>query len=234
MSVDLKTSLFRARTLVGAGLLATFALADMALAQPWPSAPVRCTNEADCLANLEGLAWRTGDALTVRLEGGRIKMFQGDQQACTDHDADKCLSYELRAFLPAAHVYVVEWTTYEDRGGAVVSAKTGQSAVLGSLPEFSPKGQTFVSVDNDELNGRDYDVAIFSAGRGVLTEVFRYHTAASDPYEFWEFLGWDGDDRIRLKVTINMGTGGAFLVRETDAVRTGRGWKLNRPQTSTR
>jgi hypothetical protein len=233
MSADLKTSPLRARTLVGAGLLAAFLLADTGLAQPWPSVPVHCTKEADCLAGLEGLAWRSGDALTVRLENRRSKLFQGDQQACTDHDADRCLTYELSAFLPTAHAYIVEWSTYEDSGAVVVSAKTGQSAGLASLPVFSPNGRTFVSVDNDELNGREYDVAIWSVSRDVLKEEFRYLAAASNPYEYWEFLGWDGNDRIRLKVTVNLGTG-AVLVRETDAVRTGRGWKLNRPKTSAR
>ena len=234
MATDVEVSPRWTLALFGAGVLAGFTLTNPALAQPWPSTPVRCTTEeADCLSKLNGLAWRSGDALTLRLGTGRTKTLQGDRQACTDHDANKCLLYELHAFLPAAHVYVVQWTIYEDGGADVVSAKTGQSVSLNSLPEFSPNGQAFVSVDADELNGRDYDVAIWSVSRGVLKEEFRYLAAASDPYEFWEFLGWDGNDRIRLKVTVNMGTGGA-LVRETDAVRTGQGWKLDRPKASAR
>jgi hypothetical protein len=234
MAADVEVSPRRTLALFGVGILAGFTLADAALAQPWPTAPVRCTTEeAECLSKLDGLARRSGDTLTLRLENGRSKTLQGDKQACTDHDADKCLLYDLQAFLPAAHVYVVQWTTYEDRGADIVSAKTGQSVSLDTLPEFSPNGQAFVSVDPDELNGRHYDVAIWSVRRGVLKEELRYLAADSNPYELWEFLGWDGDDRIRLKVFINPGAGES-LVRETDAVRTGRGWKLNRPKTSAR
>lgn len=212
-------------------VLAFLLLSLPALAQtpPFPTGPVRCTKEADCLSKLKGLAQRSGDALTLKLENGQSTTIRENRRACGTEDDDKCLVQTLRAYLPAAKVFVVHWTETEDEGAAVINAKTGQSLGLGSLPEFSPDGRTFVSVDADEMNGREYDVAIWSVADGAPKEVLRYQaTSDTDSFESWAFVGWDGDNRIKLKVSL-VGTG-EMQVRETDAVRTGRGWVLNWPK----
>ena len=106
------------------------------------------------------------------------------------------------------------------------SAKT-VSAKLETMPEFSPGGRRFVSVNHTELGDRSYEIAIWATAPDVPKQEFRYATPEGDAYEYWEFVGWDGDDRIRLKVSVNEGND--HKAYETDAVRTGQGWKLNRP-----
>ena len=208
----------------------TIMLSGPALAQTAPTVgdPVRCEREADCLSKLKGLAKRNGDALTLTLENGKSTTIRGNKRACGTDDDDKCLIQTLRAYLPAQKIFVVQWNESEDEGAAVFSATTGKSVGLGSLPEFSPDGQTFVSVDRDEMNGRDYDVAIWSVTQGTVKEEFRYKAPESDSLESWEFLGFDGNDRIKLKVSVSP-AGGTMQVKETEAVRKGRGWALNWP-----
>lgn len=195
--------------------------------QPFPTAPVRCTREAACLAQLKGLARRSGDVLTLRLENGRALTLRGNRKACAS-DGDKCLIHELRAYLPAVHLYVVKWTAYEDTGSEIVSSITGEVLRIDTLPEFSPGGRRFVSVDRDEMNGETYLVAIWSVSDGKPQEEFRYAASEANSGEGWEFVGWDGEERIRLKVRPHRTSND--VVHDAEAVRTATGWVLNRPK----
>ncbi len=189
-------------------------------------APVHCEREADCLAKLKGLVSRKAETLILKVEGGRSKVFQGNARACDEGDADNCISHKLRAYLPAQNAYVVQWIGYEDDGAYVISTKTGTMVRINTMPEFSPSGRWVVSVDSDELNARPYDVAIWATDPEYLKEELRYTRDANGPYEAWEFLGWDGDERIRFKVYVNNGHGPMTEV-ETTAVHWNDGWKLN-------
>jgi hypothetical protein len=188
-----------------------------------PIGVVRCEREADCLRALKGVAIREGNALRLKLANGQWKVMRSNRKACDQDDARKCVVRELRAYLPAQQVYVVEWTTSGDGGSEVVSGATGQTETLDTMPEFSPSGRWFVSIDPDELNDRRYDVALWSVTEGELKQELVY---VRDPgtYEAWEFRGWDGDQRIKLRVT----RANAEPL-DTEAVYTEVGWRLKKP-----
>jgi len=172
---------------------------------------------------MKGLASRQGDVLRLKLADGKWKTLRSNKKACDRNDAARCVVRELRAYLPTDAIYVVEWTTAGDGGSEVISATTGRTETLDTMPEFSPSGRWIVSVDPDELNERHYDIAIWSVEGGELTPVFSYMRNET-AYEAWEFRGWDGDDRIKLRVT----RPNAAAV-DTEAVFTETGWKLKRP-----
>lgn len=184
---------------------------------------VRCERESDCLRGLKGRAARQGEALRLRMADGQWKILRSNKKACDRDEVEKCVVRELRAHLPTQALFVVEWTTSGDGGSEVISAVTGQVATLDTMPEFSPSGRWFVSVDPDELNDRQYDIGIWSVEDGEISQVFSYMRDGSD-YEAWEFQGWDGDDRIKLRVT----RPNAAPV-DTEALRTDAGWVLKRP-----
>lgn len=200
-----------------------------------PVDAVRCEKEIDCLAGLKGLVSRKGDALRLALENGKTKVIKGNREACADSDAEKCLVFDLRAYLPSLDVYVIGVGLWEDDGALVVSTRTGKELYLEALPEFSPSGRWFVSVSNSEMGDRTYDVGIWSTNPDKPKQEFRYdyrdppYSPDEYRYEHWEFVAWDGDDRIKLKVTFNYAD---CLAREfeTDAVLTGDGWRLNHPR----
>jgi hypothetical protein len=200
-------------------LIPTYALAQA----PDAADAVRCEREAECLRVMKGLASRQGDVLRLKLADGKWKTLRSNKKACDRNDAARCVVRELRAYLPTDAIYVVEWTTAGDGGSEVISATTGRTETLDTMPEFSPSGRWIVSVDPDELNERQYDIAIWSVEGGELTPVFSYMRNET-AYEAWEFRGWDGDDRIKLRVT----RPNAAAV-DTEAVFTETGWKLKRP-----
>ena len=184
---------------------------------------VLCEREADCLRALRGRVSRQGEALRLRMADGQWRVLRSNKKACDRNEVEKCVIRELRAHLPEQGLFVVEWTTSGDGGSEVISAATGQVATLDTMPEFSPSGRWFASVDPDELNDRQYDIGIWSVEDGEITQVFSYIRSGSE-YEAWEFQGWDGDDRIKLRVT----RPNAAPV-DTEAVRTDAGWMLKRP-----
>lgn len=202
-------------------------LAGPAFAQVEKS--VSCEREPDCLARLSAIAQRRGDTLRLKLANGATKTLTGNHQACDNDDAEKCLRYNLRAYLPAQHAFVVAWNGYEENGSLVISTKTGRSVELDfSLPQFSPSGRWFASVNVNTIDESQYAVAIWSTAPDVPKQVFRHSARVKLPFESWEFAGWEGDDRFRLKVEVNPGTGQTRTM-ETSAVLTKQGWKLDWP-----
>ena len=209
------------RSLLGGVILF---MAPAALAQePAPSDPVRCEREADCLRALKRLATRRGNALRLKMADGKWKTMLSNRKACETDEVAKCVVRELRAYLPAQGIYVVEWTTSGDGGAEIVSAVTGQVETLDTMPEFSPSGDRFVSVDPDELNERHYDIGVWSVANGEVTEELLYMRNPG-AYEAWEFKGWDGDNRIRLRLTRPN-----LPPVDTEALLTEKGWALKKP-----
>ncbi|WP_112661993.1 hypothetical protein [Microvirga flavescens] len=208
-------------------------LSGSAVAAPesWTKDSVRCEAEADCLKALVGTAHREGDRLHLKLENGETKTLVGNEKACLGDDAGECVIYDLRAHIPALQAYVVGYRLYEGSGGIIVSTKTGQALLLETLPEFSPDGRWFVSAGPDYAHGESlepYDVTIWSYAPDASREVFRYLAPRGRSLEYWEFAGWESNDRIRLKVRI-VSVSDPELEQDADAVRTDQGWKLNRP-----
>jgi hypothetical protein len=167
---------------------------------------------------------RDGDVLELKLQNGKFKTYKSNPKACEDGDSARCVIWELRAYLPSQNAFVVQGKTYEDDGSEVVSRKTGKTVQLETLPEFSPSGKRFVSVNGKELGSHTYHVAIWLMTPDEPKMEFRYETPH---YELWEFQGWDGEDRIKLKVTVN--TGGALKTLDSEVARTRAGWQIKTP-----
>src|SRR5215212_6399892 len=127
---------------------AAFFIAGSAPAQVrQPTEPVECEREAACLRALKGLAARQGEVLRLKLADGKWKTLGSDKKACQRNDTAHCVIRELRAYRPEQSLFVVEWTTAGDGGSEIVSATTGEVETLDTMPEFSPSGRWFVSVD---------------------------------------------------------------------------------------
>jgi hypothetical protein len=171
---------------------------------------------------------RDGDILELKLQNGKFKTYQSNRKACEKHDAERCVIYELRAYLSSQNAFVIEGKSYEGEAHEVVSRKTGRAVQLETRPEFSPTGQRFVSVNDKELGSHSYDVAIWVMTPDEPKLEFRYETPQGDRYELWEFRGWDGEDRIKLEVKV----GSAMVPFESEAVRTKAGWQIKRPPPS--
>ncbi|ANY78935.1 hypothetical protein BB934_12540 [Microvirga ossetica] len=211
------------------GIIGVFMLGLPALAQSTsPLMEVSCEREAECLARLNGLAKREGELLFLRLENGKSEIYLDDRQACKDDNASDCVKYKLRAYRPDQKLFVVGYSLYEGSGANVVSAKSGRTVFLTNLPVFSPNGRFFAAADSDPHYERKYEIAVWSFVSGKAKQEFTYSTPKTAREESWEVLGWDGNDRIKLKVGI---PDDAYEMQESETklVRTKQGWKLNWP-----
>jgi hypothetical protein len=210
------------------------------LAQPAaPAAEVHCERddnsgqdsmqaERACLARMEGLASRMDDELRLTLEGGSIKAFTDERNACERHDAERCLRYRLAAYYPKQGLFVVDQLAYESSRALVVSRRGGAAATVDVPPHLSPGGTRMVAAAAIEAWEVENELAIYSVRDGVLEWEWSYK--ARD-YEQWEFVAWEGDERIRLNVTLwAIDANGAKVLTERPAElhRTTSGWQLNR------
>ncbi|WP_201862640.1 hypothetical protein [Microvirga soli] len=180
------------------------------------------------MAQLNGLAIREGDVLILKLESGKTKSYRDDREACEKGVAADCVKYELRGYRQDQKTYVVGYSLYEGGGANIISAQSGHTVFLSSLPEFSPNSRSFVSADSDPHFERAYEIAIWSFTSDSPKQEFLYSTPKGHPEESWEVLGWDGNDRINLKVGILNETDSTQEL-ETSVIRTEQGWKLNWP-----
>jgi hypothetical protein len=221
---------------LGAALLATPAVAQ----QREVTAQVHCRSdnakenqdliqlERACLAQLRGLASRDGDVLRLMLENGKARTFTDESRACQQHDAEKCLQYRLAAYYPIPKLFVIDWLAYESSRALVVSRRTGASTTLDVRPHLSPSGTRLVAAAAIEAWDVDNEIVVYSMRSGSLALEWSYK---AQEYEMWDYVSWDGDDRIKLKValwTVDGGGNHALVKQSAELRRTSSGWVLNK------
>src|SRR6185295_17661725 len=91
---------------------------------------------------------------------------------------------------------------------------------------FSPSGDKFVVVAGDFATPAKNVIAIFSTRRDPPTLEWNYPD--QEGAEVYEFAGWDGDERIRLRVT-KVGLG-AYQDLDAEVVHVNGKWILNKPK----
>jgi hypothetical protein len=220
-------------------LAATF-LAVPALAQQRePVAAVHCLRdesksedpakaEQRCLERLAGLASRNGDELRLTLADGRINWFTDRRSACEQHQADNCALHRLVAYYPIQKLFVVERNAYESFDVIVVSGQAGTVTRMDAYPHLSPGGTRLVAAAAIEAWDVEKHIAIYYVRKDGLKLEWSY--SAKD-YELWEYVAWNGDEHIMLKVTLRTvdRSGTEVLATQSAAVRrTIVGWQLSK------
>ena len=109
----------------------------------------------------------------------------------------------------------------------------GKEQEIIAPPGYSPDKKWLASVyatdgGDDGNNGID----IFPADLNPARSGFHYRPKE---YEQWEFAGWDGDDRLLLKVTWRVGDNPELVTWPAEVVHVNGKWQLKRlPPTSPR
>jgi hypothetical protein len=184
--------------------------------------------EHGCLAQLRGLASRDGDVLRLTLENGKAKTFTDESRACQQHDSAKCLQYRLAAYYPIPKLFVIDWLAYESSRALVVSRRTGASTKLDVQPHLSPSGKRLVAAAAIEAWAVDNEIVVYSVQNGSLALEWSYK---AQEYEMWDYVSWDGDDRIKLEVTswtVDGGGNPALVKQSAELRRTSSGWVLSK------
>jgi hypothetical protein len=190
------------------------------------SEEIWCKVESECIDKLAGAARRAGEVLHLKLENGKTKAIRSNRKACMEHDVANCSVKTLIGYMPTQHMFVFTNSLYEQLLFAVVSRRTGEFFGLEAEPHLSPDGKRFVVVAVDEMNGVNHDIAIFSTST-FPPRLEWSHTPGSDG--FFSFLGWDGNERIRLAVRTSGENAEADVVRAASG-----GWILRQPVAAVR
>jgi hypothetical protein len=183
-------------------------------------------DEAECMKQLAGMARRDGDHLRLMLANGQAKTLTTTRQACEADIYEKCLIYRLKGYFARHRQFLVD-VGFLGHGGTtfLVSRRTGSHIRLDAAPLYSPAGKRLAAVSATESDGEN-SIEIWTAGDPPRSE-WRY-TVPKDEYALYQFIGWDGEERLKMTVTTRI-DGQLHDSLPVEAVRTSDGWKLMPP-----
>ena len=209
---------------------------SQSLSQPQSStssstADVFCgKEEGECLKQLAGMATRDGDHLRLRLANGQTKTFTTTRKACEANIYEKCLQYRLMGYFTRHRQFLVD-VGYLNHGGItfLVSRRTGNHISLDAPPHYSPSGKRLAAVSASEsVDHGENSIQIWSSSSDPPKSEWRY-TVPQDEYALYQFVSWDGDERLKMTVTMHIGRNGPLQSLPVEAVHTSNGWKLMPP-----
>ena len=160
-------------------------------------------DEKPCLNQLREVARRDGGVLTLKLRNGKTKIIR-DSKECNDPAQEaSCVAYRLVGYI-GDRQFMVRVRPYE----------------CGSY--LSPSRKRFL-VTASSISGEcspAYALAVFS----LANDSPRLEWQSGPPdWEDYDYDGWDGDDRVRLRIDDNENP------RSADLRLTAQGWQLTQP-----
>jgi hypothetical protein len=181
--------------------------------------------EKGCIAQANSSAVRRGRELRLKLSDGASKVYK-DEPACENGPYERCKRYILYDYFPEHRLFLVNVGYYENNEWFLVSQLNGKEQQIVAPPGYSPNRKWLASVyategPDDGNNGID----IVPANLNPTKPAFHYKPKG---YEQWEFVGWDGDDRLLLKVTWRVGNDPELVTWPAEVVRVNDKWQLNR------
>ena len=185
-------------------------------------------DEAECLKQLAGMARRDGDHLRLMLANGQARTLTTTRQACDADIYEKCLIYRLEGYFVRHRQFLVE-VGFLNHGGStfLVSRRTGRHIRLDATPHYSPSGKRLAAVSASESQDHgENSIEIWTASDPPRSE-WR-HEVPEGEYALYQFIGWDGEERLKMTVTTRIG-GQLHGSLPVEAVRTRDGWKLTPP-----
>jgi hypothetical protein len=192
--------------------------------------------ERSCIERLGGRAQRVGPFLQIGLLNGDTKTFTGDLDACDFDHLEGCNDYRLAAYFPSLKAFAIEIGSRTDADlpeypVLLVSEETGAVSELRTWPEFSRSRRRLVSVAASDMYKSMNGIDIWAATPDGFNLEFSYRVPAA-VYESWRFVSWEGDDRILLRLTTNVGNDGTTAVGNLEgrAEFAAGGWKLIKPE----
>lgn len=196
--------------------------------QPSPSQNVSCDrrNESSCLRLLPDDVIRDGDHLRIKLANGKDKIYTTAREACDAGTFEKCLQYSIVGAYSRPRLFLVDVGFIEGGTMLLVSGRTGEEKELDAVPQVSPSGRRLVAVSASEAHGKN-SIEILVTTDDLPRQEWRYEVP-DDEYSLYQFVSWDGDNRIKMTVTTRIG-GELHQDLPVEAVRTDKGWRLMPP-----
>jgi hypothetical protein len=123
-------------------------------------------------------------------------------------------------------LFLVNIGYYESQQWRLVRQLNGEEEAIVAPPRYSPNKKWLVAVNwNEGPDDGNNGIDIVSATFNVANRSFHYRPKG---YELWEFVSWDGDDRLSLSVTWRIDNKPELVTWPAEVVRVNGKWQLNR------
>lgn len=189
----------------------------------------KCAEEADCIDKIKPLVARNDRELTIMAKEGANNVIRFvDEIPSVDEEKSNMVRHKLVAYHAERRIFIVANQYYEDVDFTLVNAEKGEKLSVNASPNFSPSGKRFVCVVDSggptDLT-QNYDFGIWSIDKGSFRQEMLYKNPPEEGNSEWTFVGWEGEDRIKLKVA--QYDNGEKIEREAEIISTPQGWKVN-------
>jgi hypothetical protein len=185
------------------------------------------TYESPCILQTKSLAVRRGRSLRLAFRDGTARTYvDSSTKACQSGPYENCRQYLLYDYFPEHKLFLVNVGYYESEDWLLVRQLNGKEEKVVAPPRYSPNKKWLASVywtegTDDGNNGID----IVSTSANQAQRSFHYRPSE---YELWEFVAWDGDDRLSLTVTWRVGNNPELVTWPAEVIRVKGEWQLNR------
>lgn len=182
----------------------------------YESPPVSRDDESRCIPLAQPFAERRGDELLLTFRNGAVETYK-DAPAGEDDE-----NYVFYDYFPEHRLFLVNVNHDEAQDWLLISQMDGRKEKIVAPPRYSPDRKWLASVNwiealDEGNNGFD----IVSAAFDSPVPSFHYRPSG---YALFEFVRWESNDRLKMKVTIEAGqTFPVEVVRENDT------WHLKWP-----
>ncbi|WP_298372364.1 hypothetical protein [uncultured Bradyrhizobium sp.] len=180
--------------------------------------------ERACIAQTVGSVVRSDTGLHLKLDNAKSRSFK-DKADC-ERSPDTCERFSLYDYFPKGRLFLVHDQGYESDAWFMVSQRDGRKQRIVAPPGYSPQKRWLASVyategPDDANNGFDILPADMNTNEPAI------HYRPTD-YELWEFVRWDGEDRLLLNVTVHENGSSALVTRPAEASLMKGKWVLNK------
>jgi hypothetical protein len=185
--------------------------------------------EKPCILRAKSFAERRGGELQLTFGNGTTRAYKDNRNSkvCGAQGGyEDCKRYMLYDFFPEHGLFLINVGYSESQEWRLVRQRNGKEEAIVAPPRCSPNKKWLAAVNwtdgpDDGNNGID----IVSATHDAADRSFHYRPKE---YELWEFVGWDGDERLSLSVTWRVGDKPDLVTWPAEVVRANGEWQLNR------
>jgi hypothetical protein len=194
----------------------------------YESDPTSRSYEKKCIARSKSFAMRRGGELRLSFGNRTTRTYKDNlsKKACEQGGPyESCRQYMLYDFFPEHDLFLIHIGYYEGQEWRLVRQLNGKEETLVDPPRYSPNRKWLAAVEWNEGDDANNGIDIVSAQSNRAEPSFHYRPKE---YELWQFVRWDGDDRLVLSVQWRPEGKPDLVTWSAEVVRVNGQWQLNR------
>lgn len=146
---------------------------------------------------------RYSDELRLTFLSGTARTYKDNRarNACEQGQGPytSCPRYVLYDYFPEHGLFLINVGYYESEEWVLVRQLNGKEEKIVAPPRYSPDKKWLASVNWSEGPGQNNGIDIVPTALNPALRLFHYRPK---DYALFEFVRWDGSDRLAMRVTI--------------------------------